>query len=50
MDNYDGEISLIGTPAEEGGAGKAILLERGAFDQTDYALMMPPSGGGSKAN
>lgn len=50
MDNYDGEISLIGTPAEEGGAGKAILLERGAFDQTDYALMMHPSGGGSKAN
>ena len=29
MDNYDGEISIIGTPAEEGGAGKVILLERG---------------------
>ena len=50
MDNYDGEISIIGTPAEEGGAGKAVLLERGAFDQTDYALMMHPSGGGTKAN
>lgn len=47
MDNYYGEISIIGTPAEEGGAGKVILLERGGFDETDYALMMHPSGGGS---
>ena len=47
MDNYDGEISIIGTPAEEGGAGKVILLERGGFHDTDYALMMHPSGGGS---
>lgn len=47
MENYDGEISIIGTPAEEGGAGKVILLERGGFDEADYALMMHPSGGGS---
>ena len=47
MDEYDGEISVIGTPAEEGGAGKVILLEHGGFDDTDYALMMHPSGGGS---
>ncbi len=46
IDEYDGEVSIIGTPAEEGGAGKVILLERGAFDETDYALMMHPSGGG----
>ena len=45
--DYAGEISIIGTPAEEGGAGKVILLERGGFDQSDYALMMHPSGGGS---
>lgn len=44
---YAGEVSLIGTPAEEGSAGKAVLLERGGFDETDYALMMHPSGGGS---
>ena len=43
IDEYDGEVSIIGTPAEEGGAGKVILLERGAFDETDYALMMHPS-------
>ena len=47
MDEYDGEISIIGTPAEEGGAGKVVLLEHGGFDDTDYALMMHPSGGGS---
>lgn len=47
IDEYDGEVSIIGTPAKEGGAGKVILLERGAFDETDYALMMHPSGGGS---
>ena len=47
IDEYDGEVSIIGTPAEEGGAGKVILLERGAFDETDYALTMHPSGGGS---
>lgn len=47
MDKYDGEIAVIGTPAEESFAGKAVLLERGGFDETDYALMMHPSGGGS---
>lgn len=50
MDQYDGEISLIGTPAEEGGAGKAVLLERGAFDESEYALMMHPTEGGPEAN
>lgn len=43
MDDYAGEIAIIGTPAEEGGAGKAVILERGGFDETDFALMMHPS-------
>ena len=47
IDEYAGEVSIIGTPAEEGGAGKAVLLERGGFDDVDYALMMHPSSGGS---
>lgn len=47
MSDYAGEISIIGTPAEEGGAGKVLLLERGAFDDVDYALMMHPSSGGA---
>lgn len=50
MDRFDGEISLIGTPAEEGGAGKILLLERGGFDDVEYALMMHPSSGGPEAN
>jgi amidohydrolase len=45
--DYEGEVSIIGTPAEEGGAGKVLLLDRGGFDDIDYALMMHPSGGGS---
>ena len=42
-----GNICIIGTPAEEGGAGKVKLLAAGAFDDVDYALMMHPSSGGS---
>ncbi len=47
VNNYAGEVSIIGTPAEEGGAGKVILLDKGGFDNTEYALMMHPSGGGN---
>ena len=38
-----GEILVIGSPAEEGGGGKAILVENGVFDDVDVALMMHPS-------
>ena len=34
-----GEVLVIGTPAEEGGGGKIKLLEAGAFDGVDAALM-----------
>lgn len=37
-----GRIQVIGTPAEEGGGGKIILLEQGAFDGVDAALMFHP--------
>ena len=47
MKELPGRISIIGTPAEEGGAGKVKLLANGAFDDVDFALMMHPSGGGS---
>lgn len=42
-----GRVCIIGTPAEEGGAGKVKLLQKGGFDDIDYALMIHPSGGGS---
>ncbi len=45
-----GSVCLIGTPAEEGGSGKVKLLDRGAFDDVDFALMMHPSSGGESAN
>ncbi len=34
---------LVGTPGEEGAAGKAIMAENGAFDQVDAAIMFHPS-------
>jgi amidohydrolase len=34
-----GRVTVIGTPAEEGGGGKVLLLERGAFDGVDAAMM-----------
>jgi len=49
-DQFDGTVSIIGTPAEEGGAGKVHLLDRGAFDDVDFALMMHPSSGGVPGN
>ncbi len=35
-------VTLLGTPAEEGGGGKVVLLERGAFDGVHLALMAHP--------
>lgn len=37
-----GSVELIGTPAEEGGAGKVRLLEAGAFAGIDAAMMYHP--------
>lgn len=36
-------VEVIGTPAEEGGGGKIVLLERGAFANLDLALMVHPA-------
>ena len=36
-------VEVIGTPAEEGGGGKIELLERGAFQNLDFALMAHPA-------
>lgn len=38
-----GRVIVIGTPAEESGSGKIILLERGVFADVDIALMTHPS-------
>jgi amidohydrolase len=36
-------VSVIGTPAEEGGGGKILLLERGAFEGAHAAMMVHPA-------
>jgi amidohydrolase len=36
-------VEVIGTPAEEGGGGKIVLLDRGAFQELDLALMAHPA-------
>ena len=37
------KVSLIGTPAEEGGGGKITLLEEGAFNGVHAAMMVHPA-------
>jgi amidohydrolase len=44
MDEVDGTLVIMGTPAEEGGGGKIKLAERGAFEGIDAALMIHHAG------
>ncbi len=39
-----GTIQVIGTPAEESGGGKAIMVDAGIFDDVDAAMTMHPAG------
>jgi amidohydrolase len=41
-DDIDLEVRLLGTPAEEGGGGKILMLDRGAFDGVHAAMMVHP--------
>ena len=36
-------VRVLGTPAEEGGGGKILMLQRGGFDGVNAALMVHPS-------
>ena len=36
------QLTVLGTPAEEGGAGKVLLIERGAFKDFDICGMCHP--------
>ena len=42
---FAGAIHVIGTPAEEGGAGKVRLMNAGAFKGVDATLMIHPRSG-----
>jgi amidohydrolase len=41
-DNLGITVLVLGTPAEEGGGGKVLMLERGAFDGVHAAMMVHP--------
>jgi amidohydrolase len=43
-EELNGRLIILGTPAEEGGGGKELLVQRGAFDGVDAAMMVHPAG------
>ncbi|MCP4753099.1 MAG: M20 family metallopeptidase [Proteobacteria bacterium] len=43
-DRLPGRVKLMGTPGEEGGGGKIIMDNRGAFKKVDTAMMIHPGG------
>ncbi|KZP22218.1 hypothetical protein FIBSPDRAFT_704897, partial [Athelia psychrophila] len=47
MEKFDiaGKVHVLGTPAEEGGGGKHILLNAGAYEGMDAVLMCHPAPG-----
>ena len=34
---------VYGTPAEEGGGGKILMIEKGVFDEADICMMSHPA-------
>jgi amidohydrolase len=38
-----GRVRVLGTPAEEGGGGKVVLADAGAFEGVDAAMMIHPA-------
>jgi amidohydrolase len=44
-DNNGGTIIVYGTPGEEGDAGKAQMVEKGAFTDLDVVMITHPGGG-----
>lgn len=45
VDELGGSIIVYGTPGEEGDAGKALMVERGAFRDLDAVMITHPGGG-----
>jgi amidohydrolase len=45
VDELGGSIVVYGTPGEEGDAGKAIMVDRGAFKDLDAVMITHPGGG-----
>jgi amidohydrolase len=49
INELGGRVVVLGTPAEEGGNGKGIMIKRGAFKDIDAAMMIHPNTGQDKA-
>lgn len=43
LDQLPGQLAVYGTPAEEGGGGKVLMVNRGIFKKVDAALIFHPS-------
>jgi amidohydrolase len=43
LEDIPGDLRVIGTPAEEGGGGKRIMVEAGVFEEIDAAMMFHPA-------
>ncbi|MGF1668203.1 MAG: amidohydrolase [Acidimicrobiia bacterium] len=43
VNELGGRVEVIGTPAEEGGGGKVLMLEGGVFSDVDLTIQMHPS-------
>ena len=43
LGDFSGEIRIIGTPAEENGGGKRIMVDAGVFENVDAAMMFHPA-------
>lgn len=43
VDELGGRLVVLGSPAEEGGGGKVFMLERGALDDVEAAMMIHPA-------
>jgi amidohydrolase len=43
VDELNGNLVILGTPAEEGGGGKIAMIDAGALEGVDAAMMLHPS-------
>ncbi len=48
LDELEGELWVIGTPAEETDGGKVVMAHKGLFNGIDAAMMIHPSDGNYK--
>ena len=42
-ETFGGRVVVLGSPAEEGGGGKVFMIDRGALDGIDAAMMIHPA-------